>query len=247
MQQKTTGIVLRHADYKDYHRMLTLFTPDRGRLSASAPASRRPKSALAQLTEVFTLAEFILEDKGGRLTLTGGDIIDSFYDLRMDLENLGCALYMRDFCETVVGEGHGMPELFTLFAKALSMLCYNKLNHRIVRCAFDLKAMDIAGFRPVLDSCSNCGKALDSKVYFSPSSGGAVCAQCTKPADSFEMGLQALGTMGQMQRMPIENVVVIRVKDEILEDIKELMIRYMRYYLNRKFKSSDFLNNIYPA
>ena len=40
-------LVLRHADYADYDRMVTLFSPEYGRIDAVARGCRRPKSPLA--------------------------------------------------------------------------------------------------------------------------------------------------------------------------------------------------------
>ena len=49
------GIVLRHADYRENDRMLTLLTP-RGRVDALSRGCTRPKSPLLRCSEVFTLA-----------------------------------------------------------------------------------------------------------------------------------------------------------------------------------------------
>ena len=43
MLYTTDAIVLRHADYRDYDRMLTLFSPEYGRIDAIARGCRRPR------------------------------------------------------------------------------------------------------------------------------------------------------------------------------------------------------------
>ena len=43
---KVTGIVMRYANYKDYDRMLTVFTLQNGKISALARGARRPKKCI---------------------------------------------------------------------------------------------------------------------------------------------------------------------------------------------------------
>ena len=50
----TPGLVLRRADYSDYDRMVTIFSPEMGRLDAIARGCRRPKSPLVNAVETFT-------------------------------------------------------------------------------------------------------------------------------------------------------------------------------------------------
>ena len=54
------ALVLRRADYSDYDRMVTLFSPEMGRVDAIARGCRRPKSPLVNAVEPFTSVEFQL-------------------------------------------------------------------------------------------------------------------------------------------------------------------------------------------
>ena len=65
----TPGLVIRRADYADYDRMVTLFTPDMGRVDCIARGCRRPKSPLVNAVEPFTSGEFQLYERRDRYTL----------------------------------------------------------------------------------------------------------------------------------------------------------------------------------
>ena len=54
------GIVTRYANYRDNDRILTLFTRERGLISAAARGCRRPKSPLLPASELFVSGEFVL-------------------------------------------------------------------------------------------------------------------------------------------------------------------------------------------
>ena len=103
------GIVLRHADYRENDRMLTLLTP-RGRVDALSRGCKRPKSPLLPCSEVFTLGNYELLGSKNHCVITSCLLTDSFYPLRLDIDKLSCAAYMANVCEaTVQPEEHGLP------------------------------------------------------------------------------------------------------------------------------------------
>ena len=95
------GIVLRHADYRENDRMLTLLTP-RGRVDALSRGCKRPKSPLLPCSEVFTLGNYELLGSKNHCVITSCLLTDSFYPLRLDIDKLSCAAYMANVCEATV-------------------------------------------------------------------------------------------------------------------------------------------------
>ena len=81
---KTDAIVLRHVDFGESHRMLTLLSPTLGKLSVGARGCRKRGARLTNATEVFCAGEYILYQKQDKYTLRGCTIKDAFYDLRCD-------------------------------------------------------------------------------------------------------------------------------------------------------------------
>ena len=84
----TPGLVLRRADYSDYYRMVTIFSPEMGRLDAIARGCRRPKSPLVNAVEPFTSGEFQLFERRERFTLEQCQISEDYYALRTDYDRL---------------------------------------------------------------------------------------------------------------------------------------------------------------
>ena len=52
---KTTGIVLMESNMGDYDKMLTILTPNLGKIGCAAKGARRPKSLLLAGTRFFML------------------------------------------------------------------------------------------------------------------------------------------------------------------------------------------------
>ena len=75
----TQGIVLRYANYREHDRMLTILSPDYGRIDALSRGCRRPKSPLMPVSELFVSGEFVLYQSHDHFTLTSCALADSFY------------------------------------------------------------------------------------------------------------------------------------------------------------------------
>lgn len=174
------AIVLRHADYRDYDRMLTLLTPDRGRVDALARGCRRPRSPLMSASEVFCTGEYLLFTQRDRATLTSCAIHDSFYPLRLDIHRLAYGVYLLNLCEAAAQPDQPCPELFWLLIRFLSRLSYDAPRNRGLCSAFLLHYAAQLGYKPRLMHCALCGRRLaaQEQVSWHDRAGGLVCPAC---------------------------------------------------------------------
>ena len=102
---KTDAIVLRHVDFGESDRMLTLLSPTLGKLSVSARGCRRGRARLTNATEVFCAGEYLLYQKQDKFTLMGCTIKDAFYDLRCDYDRLVEGAHWLRLVDTVSTPG----------------------------------------------------------------------------------------------------------------------------------------------
>ena len=119
------GIVLRHADYRENDRMLTLLTPQ-GRVDALSRGCKRPKSPLMAASEVFTWGNYELFSSKERCVVVNCLIQDSFYPLREDFDKLACAAYMANLCEAVIQPGDNAQKPFLLLDSGANVDCQAK-------------------------------------------------------------------------------------------------------------------------
>ena len=173
------GIVLRHADYRENDRMLTLLTP-RGRVDALCRGCKRPKSPLLPASEVFVLGNYELVSAKGRAVVANCLLRDSFYPLRLDMDKLSAAAYMANICEATVQPDENAQRPFLLLARALGYLCYNGYAPRAVLSAFLLHYAVAMGYKPRLNHCVVCGQTIgpDAGALFDIEQGGVVCPAC---------------------------------------------------------------------
>ena len=181
----TQAIVLRHADYREHDRMLTLFSPTLGRVEALCRGCKKMGSPLLNCSEWFAFGEYVLYTGKGRMTVVSCNLTESFYPLRSDWDKLKYATYMLSVCEAMVQPNEANVYLFTLLCRSLSRLCYQERPALAVTAAFLLHGAAISGYRPRLSHCVKCGRRLEEREirHFDPEDGGLVCPECSEMMD----------------------------------------------------------------
>ena len=111
MEIKTEAIVLRSIDYKDNDKLLTLFSPELGKITAGIKGVKKPKAKLAFSAQPFCFAEYVLAEKNGRYTVTAAYLHESFFELRSDVDAFYAACAAAEICRTLAQENerHEVP------------------------------------------------------------------------------------------------------------------------------------------
>jgi DNA repair protein RecO (recombination protein O) len=196
---KTEAIVLRSIRYGEADRILHLYTPYRGRVSAIAKGARRSRSRFgARLEPFFHIRAVLHEGRSELLTVTGVDTIEVNGALRDHAATLDAAARACDAVTRLFETADPHPEVFRLLANELSLLDADPGHARAeTGLSFRLKLLLAAGIVPQLGACAACGES-DHLNGFSAASGGVVCSSCEAAAfplerESYEFLVGALG------------------------------------------------------
>src|ERR1700742_1625004 len=180
---KTEAIVLRSMRYGEADRILHLYPPHHGRLSAIAKGVRRARSRFGGRLEPFFRLDLVLyEGRSDLLTVTSAETLTAHPRLREGARTLdgaarACGPFARVF---VVGEPHA--GVYHLLANELALLDRDPSRAgRANALAFRLKLLLAAGFAPQLAACAACGEG-EHLVGFSGAVGGVVCGACEASA-----------------------------------------------------------------
>ena len=84
MKTVTRALVVRSVDYKDSDKILTLLTPDMGKLSAGARGCRKKGSAIAAACQLLCWSELVLSDRGGKWSVSEASTLREFLGVRRD-------------------------------------------------------------------------------------------------------------------------------------------------------------------
>lgn len=192
MRLITNALVIRHADYGDYDRMVTLITPQYGRIEAVARGCRRLKSPLVNAAELFTSGEFTLFEKNGRYSIEQCQISESFFELRSNYDRLTHGVYWLRLLDALVQPDMPAEDVFLMALRALVYLNYSDLPAPLVTFAFEAHLMALEGYSPRVDSCVKCGRPLDNAARFDAVRGGAVCVGCVFDAPGISYGARRI-------------------------------------------------------
>jgi len=187
---KTEAVVLRSMRYGEADRILHLYTPERGRLSAIAKGVRRAKSRFGgRLEPCFRLNMVLHEGRSDLLTVTAAETVAGHPRLREHAAALDGAARACDAVGRMFADGEPHRGVFNLLCNQLALLDAHpeRATHGNAL-AFRLKLLLAAGFAPQLSSCAGCGEA-EHLIGFSGAAGGVVCSACE--ASSFSLGQDA--------------------------------------------------------
>ena len=92
----TQGIVLRETQTKESDKILTLLTPERGKLSVIARGVRRKSCRYAACAQALVWSEWTLYHRGDWYYVNEGATLELFSGLREDLEAMALGFYFAD-------------------------------------------------------------------------------------------------------------------------------------------------------
>ena len=191
--------MLRSIRYGEADRILHLYTPDRGRLSAIAKGVRRSRSRFGARLEPFLHVRVMLhEGRSELLTVTGVDTVATHAALRDHAATLDAAARACDAVSRLFETSEPHPEVFHLLANELALLHSDVAHARPGNgLAFRLKLLLAAGIVPALAACAVCGEAEHLRG-FSGAAGGVVCGSCEAASfpldqDAYRFLVEALG------------------------------------------------------
>src|ERR1017187_336150 len=120
---KTEAVVLRSMRYGEADRILHVYTPDRGRVSAIAKGVRRARSRFGgRLEPFFRLHIELHEGRGELLTVTGAQPVDGHARLRSDAHALDAAARACDAVGRLFETSEPHPGVFNLLCRKLALL-----------------------------------------------------------------------------------------------------------------------------
>ena len=248
MHMTTKALVLRQVDYKESDKILTLFTQEQGKLTASARGCRKKGSALAAPCQLLAWSEMVLSDYQGRWTVKEASTERLFQGVRDDLERLALGCYFAEVAELLAVEGVASSELLSLILNSLHAL--DKMKEKplaLVKAAFELKAMCLSGYEPLLDGCAVCGRTPPEEPRFHLREGVVHCAACRGEMGegiSMPLNLHALRAMEHIAYGDPKRLFSFSIGGEGLTKLADLTEAYLHTQLERGFQTLDFYKGI---
>lgn len=234
------AVILRHWDLGEADRLISLFTPQQGKLRALAKGVRKVTSRKAGHLEPFTRVLLQLAQGRDLPIITQAETLDAYLPLRANLDKLTQASYVLELIERFLPEDH-LPQsaLYSLLVQTLERLTASADPWAPLR-YFELRLLDGLGFRPLLFECAVCGEELRPQAqYFSFSLGGVVCPRCALIQPGLlEISLPALKYLRHFQRSTWAAVARLSPPPAVRREVETLLQGYWTHLLERELNTA---------
>ena len=229
---RTEGVVIRQMPLGEADRILTLCSPDMGKVRAVAKGVRRTKSRLGGHLELLNRASVSVAIGRNLDTISEASAISTFGGIRGDLRRVSRAMYVAELVDTFSMEGNGNRAIYHLLLNTLLWL-ERAQNQDLLMRWFELRLMDCSGYMPELVHCVECREWLEPADHlFVCDAGGVLCPNCRTASGGalLPLRMNTMKTLRFVQReLHFDNVETLKVSEQILKDMERLMRSYIRH------------------
>lgn len=233
---KISGVVLSESNMGDFDKMLTILTPNFGKISCVAKGARRPRSALLAGSQIFCFGEYLMYKGTNTYHINSVEPIEVFYNIRTDLDKLNVAVHINKIVQEVTGENQNCFNIMQLLLNTLYVISETDKDLDLVLSIFKLRLLSILGFRPNVNECVNC-KGKESLIYFSLRDNGVKCSACGKQdKSSITISESTYNAIKYTITAPPKKLFSFSIKDESLEEFKLVTKLYFNEKLEKEYK-----------
>lgn len=179
---KVKGIVIKETQYNDNDKILTVFTDELGKISCMAKGAKKTNSSLLAPCQFLVYSEFVLYKGTSFYHINSAEIIDTFYNLRIDYDKLDTAYSITKVLMQAICEAEEAKEALSLFLNTMYVIENKNMPAKFVEAIFKLKLISLLGYMPNIITCKQCETQViesEAKEYFySFVDNNVICSAC---------------------------------------------------------------------
>jgi len=192
-QVVTTGIVLSRNDFQEADRLLTILTPDHGKIKTIAKGVRKPNSKLAGGIELFSISNItFMPGRGDFATLVSTRLLQHYGNIVKDINRTMLGYDFLKRMNRLTEEAAGQ-EFYDLLRATLEGLDDLELSADLVDLWFTMQLMFITGHGPNLRSDTEGNKLSKDDNYLFDFDTMAFRQQANGPFTANHIKLMRLG------------------------------------------------------
>lgn len=243
---KTNAVILRRSDYGEADRILTVLSPDYGKLRAIAKGVRRPQARAAGHVELYTLAEMVLAQGRELYVVTQVELVEPFLAIHDDLHRIAYASLFAELADRFVVDEQQNLEAYVLLVSGLSWICEPDVDLALAARYYELHLLDAMGYTPSFFQCAISGERLEPvDQFYSVSQGGAISPDYVSFQENLiPLPLPILKILRHLMRHDWQTVRGLRLNYEQHRLIERISHATIIYLLEQRLQSVDFLRKI---
>ena len=233
---KTKGIIIAEKVLSDFDKMLTILTPNLGKIECVAKGSRRPKSLLMAGTQFLCFGEYILYKGSDNYSMNSCETIELFYNIRTDLDKLKYAVYATKIINDVTTENQNNYKVLQLYLNTLYVISNTDKDLDFVISIFRLRLLSIIGYRPEIEKCKTC-QTKENITKFSIIDNGFKCEACGKQdKGAININETTKDAIRYIILVESKKIFSFQIPKESIEELKIISKVYLEEKLEKKYK-----------
>jgi DNA repair protein RecO (recombination protein O) len=244
----TKGVVLRETETKESDKILTLLTAERGKLSVIARGARRKGCRFAASAQPLVYSEWTLYQKGDWYYVNEGSTLELFSGLRGNLDAMALGFYFAELTEAVTAEETKSTELLRHLLNGLYTLSTLQKPLPLVKAAFEIRLLCLAGYEPLADACAYCGAADPQEPLLDVVQGVLRCKGCGAGESGLSMPLCAdsLRALRHVVYGEAKRQYGFTLGPAALRRFSDAAETFAAAQLERGFRTLDFYKSLQP-
>lgn len=175
---KTQAIIINRLNLGESDRILTLFSPERGKIRAICKGSRKTKSKYGGHTELFSLTDFVISEGKNLDIISDANMVKNYLADSPDMDKIKTIYYFAEVIDKLLPDDTANRDIYELFLYCLANI--HEFDSRLLQLIFIAKLLKILGIYPELNNCVKCEAKPDTdEIYFSKGAGGIVDKACS--------------------------------------------------------------------
>lgn len=248
-QYTTNALVLGIRNWGEADKIVTLLSPERGRIQAAAFGCRRPKSLLAAPLQMFNQVEVQLRE-GERLdTVKSCSLLKAYRVMTSDFTAMAYGSFVAETAGKLAIENFPQQEMYGRLLDIFE--AFGERNPRITALGAAYQLLEYSGMQLNYQYCVRCGAELQEDGGFSFEAGGAICPKCGHkhgPAGQevaqFPYSSDLRQFILQLLELDWHGKPAFSVRGKTLLAAESLMLGYLHHIFEEPLKSLEFIRQI---
>lgn len=244
---KTTGIVLRKVDFGEADRIVTLLTPDYGKIDCVAKGARRLKSKFCGRLELFYEVAITAFEGKSLARLNEVQVLKGF-EMKQDMETHQVLFYLSEITHKLIQADQrveGVYELLTETLGAVSSELSALSKNEVILHSYLTKLLTLTGFLSPWNQCATCNDklAVEKPVWLSLTDHNVLCGDCKKTGDRM-IEVPLLKWINFMQHSPLSDSLKVSVADQEHQATWNWLSSVLNTIFAKPLKSEVFLGSV---
>ena len=242
---KTEGIVLRSIATLESDRLITLLSPDLGKLRIMARGARKVNSKLGGHLDVLNRVIINISEGRTFYLATGVQALETFGSIKKDLDQMATAMYLSELTDKLTPEGQANSTIYSLLVKAFRHINENGLNP-IIALYTELHLLGESGYLPELNQCVQCEREILTNPYgYSPGSAGVICSHCfSSQVSYFPLTQNGLKVLRFLASNSFSEACRLRINVSLEKELQNLIGSSIQYILEHELGTASFLEHL---